>query len=344
MSAEECRIFVDELVHFAAQAADPALSAVADRVAAPLRVAVRGRPGVGRGTVAHALSSAGLDVTDRPAAADVDVYVIAEVVKPEDRAAIAVAAAARRPVLVVLNKADLTGRPPSGTTDGPIAAARSWCMRLSELTGAPTEPMVGILAAAAADGLPDARMWAALQVLAAHILGPAAARTSDQAAGGDRVPAEQWRRLLERLDLFGIAHALAAVRQGRPAAEVGALLRHLSCLDTVIDRLTALGREVHYRRILDAVEELEALAVTDRRINDFLCRDDTVVARMADAVDVVKSAGLPVDRCQDRDAYLRRAVHWQRDSREAVSAVRRACGVDIARGSLRLWSRMEVSR
>ncbi|MCV6971136.1 hypothetical protein H7I00_16355, partial [Mycobacterium bohemicum] len=36
---------------------------------------------------------------------------------------------------------------------------------------------------------------------------------------------------------------------------------------------------------------------------------------------------------------LPRALRWQRYGRAAVSDLHRACGADIARGSLRLWSR-----
>ena len=50
--------FVDELSRFAAGCADPRVSAIADKAAAPLGVAVRGRPGVGRSTVARALAQA----------------------------------------------------------------------------------------------------------------------------------------------------------------------------------------------------------------------------------------------------------------------------------------------
>ena len=90
MSGQGHHIFADELARFAVEAAEPRLTAIARQVAAPLRVAVRGRRGVGRSTVAHALASAGLTVTASSANAEVDVYVIAEVVKPEDRDAIAV--------------------------------------------------------------------------------------------------------------------------------------------------------------------------------------------------------------------------------------------------------------
>jgi hypothetical protein len=87
------------------------------------------------------------------------------------------------------------------------------------------------------------------------------------------------------------------------------------------------------------VAQLEALAVSDGRIGDFLHCDDTVVARMAAAVDVVEAAGLTVDPADDPRTHLRRAVRWRRYSRGPASALHRACGADIARGSLRLWSR-----
>ena len=73
-----------------------------------------GRDGVGRGTVAAALRRRG-DSSSRRRAADVRVLVVAEALKPEDRAMIA----ARSPTLVVLNKADLTGF----GAGGPIAVA-----------------------------------------------------------------------------------------------------------------------------------------------------------------------------------------------------------------------------
>ena len=44
-----------------------------------------GRDGVGRGTVAAALTASGVAVTSDPATADVHVVVIAEALKPEDR-------------------------------------------------------------------------------------------------------------------------------------------------------------------------------------------------------------------------------------------------------------------
>jgi hypothetical protein len=290
-------------------------------------VAVSGRRGVGRSTVAHALARAGdlrgtITLTSKPARADVDVYVVADVVKPEDRDAIAATA---RPVLAVLNKADLIATTEPGRhPHGPTVAARNRCARLSARTGMPVEPLVGLLAVAVLDNLVDDTMWAALQALAAQ----------------RSVPIQLPRRLLDTLDVFGVAQAMAAIRRGASRAETGALLRGLSCVDEVVDKITVLGAQVHYQRVLDAAAELETLAVTDRRVAEFLSRDETVVARMMAAVDVVEAVGLNVDRCDTAAAHLRRAVHWHRYRCGPVAGMHRACGADIVRGSLRLWAKV----
>jgi hypothetical protein len=328
-------IFVHELERFAADAADSRCAAIARRLAAPLGVAVSGRRGVGRNTVAHALARAGdsrktITVTTSSQAdveVDVEVYVIAEVVKPEDAAAIRTA---DRPVLAVLNKADLIATTQPGRhPDGPTSAARTRCAQLSARTGLPIEPVVGLLAVAALDDLVDDTMWAALRILASR--------------PGEQPAAELRRRLLDTLDVFGAQQALAAIRRGATGDQTRAVLRRLSCIDDVVDKIESVGAQVYYQRVLDAVAQLQTLAVTDRRVGEFLSRDDTVVARMAAAVRVVEAAGINVDRCDSAAAYLRRAVGWQRYSRGPVAGLHRACSADIVRGSLRLWSRVGSS-
>jgi hypothetical protein len=354
MRGQGHQVFVDELARFAAGHDDARMTAIAERTAAPLRVVVRGRRGVGRGTVARALDRAAaasrVSVTGSTDAADRDVdvavYVTTEVVKPEDVDAIA---AARHPVLAVLNKADLAGSLSGRGGDEPIAAARTRCTDLAELLGVPMQPMIGSLAVAALDGLDNAS-WAALRTLAAAPGG--AACLDDSFAGflaaNNPVPSDVRLRLLDTLDLFGIALGVAAIRQGRTPAQVRALLRRMSGVDAVLGKVSVVGAEVRYQRVLQAVAELEALAVgrgrLGERISGFLSCDDTVVARMAAAVDLAEAAGLdpdnlgPVDRDRDPAAHLPRAARWQRYSRASVSELHRACGADIARGSLRLWS------
>jgi hypothetical protein len=310
-------IFADELQRFATAAADPRCAEIADRLVAPLRVAVSGRRGVGRHTVARALACAGdsrgtVTVTSSPDA-DVEVRVFAEVLKPEDRTAIAEAG---RPVLAVLTKADLI----------PTSAARTRCAQLSVRIGLPVEPVVGLLAVAALDDLVDDAMWAALQELAGR-------------PGRQPVAADLRRRLLDILDVFGVEQALTAIRRGATREQTRTALRRLSCIDDIVGKIESVGAQVRYRRLLDAVADLQTLAVTDPRIGEFLSRDDTVVARMAAAVDVVEAAGINVERCDSAEAYLRRAVGWQRYRRGPVAGLHRACSADIVRGSLRLWSK-----
>jgi hypothetical protein len=280
-------------------------------------VAVTGRRGVGRSTVARVLARCGLAVTI-PADADMNVHVLADVVKPEDRAAIETAG---RPVLAVLNKADLIATTAPGRhPDGPTSAARFRCAQLSARVGVPIEPLAGILAGAALD---DAS-WQALQAL----------------AGGQSVDAAVRGRLMVTLDAFGIRQATAAIRRGATRCDVDALLRGLSGIDGVVDSIGALGAQPRYQRVLDAVAELETMAVTDRRISEFLARDDTVVARMEAAFEVVEAVGITVDRDDTAAAHLRRALHWQSYRRGPVTGTERACGADIVRGSLRLWSKV----
>jgi hypothetical protein len=332
MIGQAYQIFLDELERFATEAAASRCATIANRLAAPLRVAVSGRHGGGRNTVAHALARVGdsrgtIAVTTSPEA-DVEVYVIAEVVKPEDREAIM---AAGRPVLTVLNKADLIATTQPGRhPDGPTSAARTRCAQLSARIGLPIEPLVGLLAVAALDDLVDDTIWAALQMLAS--------RPAERP-----VAVELRRRLLDTLDVFGVEQALVAIRRGATRDQTRASLRRLSCIDDVVDKIESVGTQVRYRRVLDAVAELQTLAVTDWRVGDFLSRDDTVVARMAAAVDVVEAAGINVDRCDSAAAYLRRAVSWQRYSRGPVASLHRTCGADIVRGSLRLWSKVGSS-
>ena len=116
MSGHGHQIFTAGLVRLATHAAAPRLAALARRIGAPVTVAVHGRHGVGVSTVTGVLTAAGIRACDADVArADIDVRVIAEVVKPEDVAALKTG----RPTLTVLNKADLAGF----GAGGPIEAA-----------------------------------------------------------------------------------------------------------------------------------------------------------------------------------------------------------------------------
>jgi hypothetical protein len=323
-SREGHEIFTDELVRFAARAGDRQISALVEQLRGPLRVAVRGRDGVGRTTVAAALNEAGFVAGDDDV--DVSVVVVAEAVKPEDRAML-------NPVsLLVLNKADLAGF----GAGGPIAVADRRAAELQAATGVPAVPMVGLLAAAHLDD----DLTAALHLLTTE---PADLTSVDGFLAAEHgVPRDVRARLLDELDLFGIAHCVLALRDGADAAALPGLLRRLSQLDRVLGRLAAVGAEARYRRVRAALTTLSAMAAGgSAAVADFLSADDTVIATMAAAVDVVVAAGLTVDDGDEPADHLRRAVHWHAYGRGPVSRLHGRCAGDIRRGSLRLLRRAE---
>jgi hypothetical protein len=326
-SREGHQIFTNELMRFAERTGDSRIAPLVVQVDGPIRVAVRGRDGVGRGTVAAALAAVGVTVVADDATADVDVVVVAEALKPEDRAMVAA-----DPALVVLNKADLAGF----GAGGPIAVADRRAAEYRALTGVPTVPMVGLLAAATLDD----ELITALRLLTAD---PADLTSTDGfLSGRHSLPGSVRARLLDTLDLFGIAHSVLALRQGTDAAALPAVLRQLSQVDRVTSRLAVSGAEVRYQRMRSVLVQLRTLAACNgSALAGFLSGDDAVIAVMAAAVDVVQAAGLSVDDDDTPSAHLRRARHWRRYSRGPVNHLHRSCGADICRGSLRLLRRTQ---
>ena len=71
-------------------------------------------------------------------------------------------------------------------------------------------------------------------------------------------------RLLDTLDLFGIAHGVLALQQGTEAAALPAVMRRLSRLDRVLARLAVVGAEVRYRRVRTALVQLRTMALRGR--------------------------------------------------------------------------------
>jgi len=132
-----------------------------------------------------------------------------------------------------------------------------------------------------------------------------------------------------------------ALGEGADAATVSVVLRRASQIDSVVEHIEAAGATVRYRRVRSSLTELNSLAMQsgDERLATFLSTDETVLAVMAAAVDVVEAEGAAVARGDDAAAHLRRAVHWRRYSRGPVDALHRSCGADISRGSLRLLGR-----
>jgi hypothetical protein len=322
------QIFTTELTRLAKQAGDSRITALISQVDGPLRVVVRGRDGVGRATVAAALAGAGTSVADDTTTADVDVVVVAETLKPEDRAMLGAG-----PTLVVLNKADLAGF----GAGGPIAVADRRAAEIRALTTVSTVSMVGLLAVAALDD----ELVTALHTLTAE---PADLTSTDGfLSAGHRLPRRVRARLLDTLDLFGIAHSVLALQQGTDAAALPAVMRRLSQIDRVLARLAVVGAEVRYRRVRTALVELRTMAAHGApALAEFLSGDEAVVAVMAAAVDVVQAVGIPVDTDDQPSAHLQRAQHWHRYSRGPVNRLHRQCGADICRGSLRLLRRVEA--
>ena len=255
---------------------------------------------------------------------EISVLVIAEVLKPEDRASLARLRQDGTPVLIVLNKADLAGSGPGG----PMATARGRADQLRRLAGVPVVPMVALLAGAD----PAPHLVRALRVVAAE---PADLTSPDAfLRAPHRLPVEVRVELLDALDRFGIAHAALALSRGADADGLPTLLRRLSEVDQVLAALSAVAAPVRYRRMRRALAELRALR--SEPAARFLAADETVLAMMGAAVDVVEADGVAVDRGDDRKAHLHRARYWRRYSRGPVNALHRSCGADIARGSLRL--------
>ena len=321
--------FAGALARIAVDTGDRRVSRLVEDLRAPLRVGVRGRSGAGCRTVVRALRAAGLDAADHPATSDLDVHVLVETLRSEDRVELA---ESPRPCVAVLNKADLSGFGGAG----PMAAAAARCGRIEGQTGVPTLPLVGLLAVAVADEVLDDAVLEALRVLAAE---PADLRSVDGFVGlPHRLSGQMRARLLAGLDLFGIARAIALVRGGADRSAVIAGLRRASGLDSLLAAIERTAAPVHYRRILNTIGPLAEIStgLGGDRVAGLLAGDDVVLARMAAAVDVVPARVMVGDTAGD---YLNQAVFWQRYAQGPVSALHRACGSDIVRGSLRLWSR-----
>jgi hypothetical protein len=274
--------------------------------------------------VTAALAAAGVTVSADDAA-DVHAVVTAEALKPEDRS---VLASVHGPAVMILNKADLAGF----TDRGPLAVAHRRSADWRALTGVPTVPMVGLLAIADVDD----ELAGALRVL---VDAPAELTSTDAFVQCAHVLTREVRtRLLERLDRFGIAHGVLAIGDGADPASLTALMRRLSLVNGVVAQLDAAAAPVRYLRLQSAIDELRVLAAQsdDDRITEFLSTDDTVLAVMTAAVDVVEAAGARVDRTDNAQAHRRRAIYWRRYGRGPVGDLHRRCAADIRRGSLRL--------
>jgi hypothetical protein len=233
-----------------------------------------------------------------------------------------------------MNKADLSGF----GTGGPLATAQRRAEAVAASMLYPDIPIVPMAALLAIAELDD-ELMAALRTL---VDVPADLTSTDGFVHCEHhLPIEVRRRLLDALDRFGIAHAVLAVEDGADAARVSTLLRGLSRIEEAVAQVDAAGAPVRYRQVRAAIAELHALAVQseDRRLTDLLSSDDTVLAVMGAAVEVVEADGMHVDRGDGPTAHRRRAAYWRRYGSGPVNALHRSCSADICRGSLRLYGR-----
>ncbi len=278
------------------------------QLAAKVTFTVSGRAGVGVSTVVRALSGAGITVGGD--GGDVRIRVLAEVAKPEDLAALRWADG---PTVVVLTKADLLGPRPA-TAPGPCGV-----------------PLRGLLAVAALDpAVLDDPMLAALRTLTTA---PADLSSVDAFVTAPHViPVDQRQRLLDRLDLFGIARAVLELRAAPGIGPVALrrVLREVSGIDAVLSELAVAVAEVRYRRLLGVIAELEALAGTAPDVAELLRDERTAAARAAAAGAVVKAVGMSVG-----SPGVAEAVRWRRYGDGPVTALQRACAADLARWALR---------
>ena len=226
-----------------------ALRRAVDDLQGPLRVAVVGRFGTGRDTVARALRQS-YDVSpigpgDDADDADAWLHVLSGWPRPDDVATIADLDPRRS--LVVLGKADSLGSWP---------AARDRAAQCTASLGRAVVPVMPLLA------VPDLRMddidFMAAMAAAGEQVPPMQAEFLD--AGG---PHQRLQRLslLRRLDAYGIASALALLRGGPlTAEELAARLHQRSGLDALADPLTEFASLAEHRRVRRVVDELEIIA------------------------------------------------------------------------------------
>lgn len=327
--------FIGELEKLALAGGGAPIAGILERLGRPTRVEVTGRDGVGRGCVTTALRRRGVTVgavgtvAEGVDAPDVTVVVVAEAVKAED---LAVIDAAAGQVLVLLTKADLAGAGPQG----PIAVARRRAEAQSRRIGVPVVPVVGLLAALSPVDLAD-DLVAALRRFVTEP--PDLTGVDAVVAQPHSVDVDVRRRLLARLDRFGIAHAVLALRAGCDAAQIVARLAQAGNVAEVMTALDAAAAPARYRRLRGAIVELRYLAhrFDDAALQELLVADVTAMAAMSAAVDVVTAAGLAVDHGDSASAHLARARRWRGYGRGPVTALHRQCSADIVRGSLRLW-------
>jgi hypothetical protein len=225
-----------------------------DDLHGPLRVAVTGRFGTGRDTLARALRQS-FDVSpigpgDNTDDADAWLYMLAGWPRPDDVAAIDDLDPRRS--LVVLGKADSLGSWP---------AARDRASDCANVLGRPVVAVMPLLA------VPDLRQddvdFLTALATAGRSVPPMQAEFVDAGGAHERL---QRLALLRRLDAYGVACALALIGQRSlgddqlTADELNTQLHQRSGIDTLSGALTGFAAVADERRVRRVADELEIIA------------------------------------------------------------------------------------
>jgi hypothetical protein len=231
-----------------------ALHRAVDDLSGPLRVAVTGRFGTGRDTLARALRQS-FDVSpigpgDTVDDADAWLYVLAGWPRPDDVAAIGDLDPRRS--LVVLGKADSLGSWP---------AANERAAECAHVLGRPVVALMPLLA------VPDLRQddvdFLAALAAAGRSVPPMQAEFVDAGGAHERL---QRLALLRRLDAYGVACALALIGRRSLAAgeltadELTTQLQQRSGIDSLSGALTGFAAIADEHRVRRVVDELEIIA------------------------------------------------------------------------------------
>ncbi|MEV0945276.1 hypothetical protein [Rhodococcus sp. NPDC049939] len=309
----------------------PSVREAATASRAPIRVLTAGRAGVGRSTVAAALTatvstdvlieeSDPVDVPDAPDPtldADLVVYVLVESVRDADREAVRSLDPAR--VLFVLNKSDTLGesRSPEDVWSAAVARA-SDC---AATVGLPTLPLIGSLAVIGEPSDAD------LAVL----------RTSP----GD---------LEVRWGVHAVACAKVAI-EANPELDadgIDAVLRDASGIGSVTTAVADLVDGIRARRAAELLEALRAPSMRNssaRGVLEKYLAGDEAIALAAEAARLHLRVRPPVahDRPRTADDALRCADWWRAQLAQQSTPRQRRAIVDVRRHYIRLWQQMSGS-
>ncbi|AOW91702.1 hypothetical protein BFN03_00715 [Rhodococcus sp. WMMA185] len=291
-----------------------------------------GRAGVGRSTVAEALTaceiagvvieeSDAVDVPDAPDPvldADLVIYLLVESVRDADREAVRTLEPAR--VLQVLNKSDTVGesRAPGDVWSSAVARASDCAVD----GGFATLPLIGWLANAGTPSESD------LVIL----------RTSP-------------RDLEGRWGAYGVARARAALvaNPALDAAGVGAALREASGIAALSAAVADRVERIRARRaeaLLDALRACAAHSVSARDVVENYLAGDGAVAFAAEAarLHVGEWTSDALDSPRTAGDAIRCADWWRGQLSQQSSARQHRAVIDIRRHYIRLWQQLSGSR